>query len=265
MKFSKLPSSPDLSEVVAYFWTLRSTDQDSFDHIYRFVPDGYVDWIFHLKLPWLFRYHGGEGFEQHSCHLLGHASHHIDIRLKDDLELFGVKFHPWAARWLWQCEMNETTNKGFALDLVHGSWIRSLYDAILHTSCTQERIRLSEQRIRTQLKEPQNDLAPYIRSMQEFADDAGPSSISRRRLEQRFRSEVGISPGLFGKTMRINSAINSMITDPGASLTEVSYVNGFFDQSHFIRDFKRFTGLTPGQFQHHIEPDGEILNLRVAL
>lgn len=52
MKFQRYTPSLHLQPTIAYYWTLESEDKDDPDCTCRMVPDGYVDWIFHLKAPW---------------------------------------------------------------------------------------------------------------------------------------------------------------------------------------------------------------------
>lgn len=69
---------------------------------------------------------------------------------------------------------------------------------------------------------------------------------SQSPLEKRFRSRVGASPKKFASIIRMKHAIQQYT--PGASLTGLGYEAGFYDQSHFIREFKLFTGQSPESF-----------------
>ena len=70
--------------------------------------------------------------------------------------------------------------------------------------------------------------------------------ISQAPLEKRFRKVVGTSPKKFASIVRMRTAINNF--NPDASLTELGYSAGFYDQAHFIKEFKNFTGDTPKRF-----------------
>lgn len=65
-------------------------------------------------------------------------------------------------------------------------------------------------------------------------------------LEKRFRAQIGVSPKQYASIFRLKSVINSYRTE--TDLTAISYKAGFFDQSHFIKDFKAFTGEKPLNF-----------------
>jgi AraC-like DNA-binding protein len=70
--------------------------------------------------------------------------------------------------------------------------------------------------------------------------------ISQSPLEKRFRQVVGASPKKFASIVRLKHAIQNY--DPQNSLTDLGYEAGFYDQAHFIKEFKNFTGESPENF-----------------
>ncbi len=68
--------------------------------------------------------------------------------------------------------------------------------------------------------------------------------LSERQLERRFLQRVGVTPKRFATLRRFERAIASARTAP--SLTAVALDAGYYDQSHFVREFRRFTGVSPG-------------------
>ena len=70
--------------------------------------------------------------------------------------------------------------------------------------------------------------------------------LSQDAFEKRFRKVTGTSPKQFSSIVRLKTIIHRN-TSP-ASLTEIALANGYYDQSHFNKDFKLFTGLTPKTF-----------------
>jgi AraC-like DNA-binding protein len=69
---------------------------------------------------------------------------------------------------------------------------------------------------------------------------------SQSPLEKRFRQAVGASPKKFASIVRLKNVIQRYNTV--SSLTELGYEAGFYDQAHFIKEFKTFTGDTPEKF-----------------
>lgn len=70
--------------------------------------------------------------------------------------------------------------------------------------------------------------------------------ISQSPLEKRFRQVVGASPKKFASIIRLKHAIQNY--NPQNSLTDLGYEAGFYDQAHFIKEFKNFTGENPENF-----------------
>jgi len=77
-------------------------------------------------------------------------------------------------------------------------------------------------------------------------DLARRAGLSQSALERRFRREVGASPKKFAGIVRLRHVVR--LRQTGASLTEIAYSAGYADQSHFIKDFKRFAGQAPEPF-----------------
>ncbi len=74
--------------------------------------------------------------------------------------------------------------------------------------------------------------------------------ISNRGLQKLFKKYVGMSPVYFRKIARFNHAANLILNSPDLSLSNVTYECGYYDQSHFIKDFKKFGGISPSGFSH---------------
>lgn len=71
-------------------------------------------------------------------------------------------------------------------------------------------------------------------------------NISQDALEKRFRQQVGATPKQFANIVRLRKLITQYT--PNQTLTALAYDAGYFDQAHFIKDFKAFTGQSPQDF-----------------
>ncbi|MEP6985344.1 MAG: AraC family transcriptional regulator [Chloroflexota bacterium] len=70
-------------------------------------------------------------------------------------------------------------------------------------------------------------------------------SISERQFEKRFIQSVGLAPYFYIRVKRFNEALRLIHSGRFSKLTDVAHALNFYDQSHFIRDFKAFSGITP--------------------
>jgi methylphosphotriester-DNA--protein-cysteine methyltransferase len=65
---------------------------------------------------------------------------------------------------------------------------------------------------------------------------------------ETFTKKIGISPKQLGKVIRLQTALKMMLKQGHESLTAIAYDSDYYDQAHFIKDFKEFTGTTPRDF-----------------
>jgi AraC-like DNA-binding protein len=77
--------------------------------------------------------------------------------------------------------------------------------------------------------------------------------LSERQFERRFAQTVGISPQLYLRVKRFNEAARLLKTGQFETLIDVASAFNFYDQSHFIRDIKAFSGTTPKSLSHKEE------------
>lgn len=77
--------------------------------------------------------------------------------------------------------------------------------------------------------------------------------FGQRHLERLFQRHMGLSPKRYARLLRVARS-RDLIKQGGAanSLTDTALAAGYFDQSHFIHDFKAVTGFTPGGYLDHV-------------
>jgi AraC-like DNA-binding protein len=83
-------------------------------------------------------------------------------------------------------------------------------------------------------------------------DVAAESGLCRRRFIDLFAEEVGFTPKLYLRLRRFQGVLKDVFGMPAIDWSEVAYRHGYADQSHFNREFREFSGLTPSQY--HARP-----------
>jgi AraC-like DNA-binding protein len=84
------------------------------------------------------------------------------------------------------------------------------------------------------------------RGLVRVADLAAHAGLSPRQLERRFGEQVGLSPKLFLRILRFQEVLHALRHDVNVgSWADMALAHGFYDQAHFIRDFKSFVGESP--------------------
>ncbi|HML57001.1 MAG TPA: helix-turn-helix domain-containing protein [Ferruginibacter sp.] len=82
---------------------------------------------------------------------------------------------------------------------------------------------------------------------------ASLACLSVRQFERVSRQRVGLPPKLFARIVRFSKAYRMREESAHLSWTDIAHHCGYFDQMHFIRDFKTFTGITPKQAEKMLQ------------
>ncbi len=90
-------------------------------------------------------------------------------------------------------------------------------------------------------------------------------NTSTRSLQRQFRDDIGISPKDLMHIFRINKALRMMTDNNESDLSEIGYLSGYYDQSHFIRDIKKITGITPGKLKNNTNTKRVIADNRIFI
>lgn len=154
------------------------------------------------------------------------------------------------------CPANELFNQSVSLDnLFHRNTINQTEEKLANATTDSERIKIVERFLIAALKERESDkliveavkLIYRSKGTIKIKDLNEKLFISQSPFEKRFRKTVGTSPKKFASIVRFNAVLNDM--NNIKSLTELCYEHHFFDQAHFIKDFKQFTGDTPENYK----------------
>ncbi|MFT4015393.1 MAG: helix-turn-helix domain-containing protein [Agriterribacter sp.] len=154
---------------------------------------------------------------------------------------------------------NELFNLSLSLgDIFDKNKVEEVEDKLTVATTDSQRIEVVEQFLLSQLKDIETD-ALIIEAVKLIYQSKGiirvkelneKLFISQSPFEKRFRKVVGTTAKKFASIVRFNSVLDNM--SETKSLTEICYENNFFDQAHFIKDFKQFTGETPEKFKRFL-------------
>lgn len=154
---------------------------------------------------------------------------------------------------------NELFNQSLSLDNVFTKTkIAETEEKLAEAATDPQRIRIIEKLLLSQLKELKTDQL-IIEAVKMIYASKGSIRIkelneklftSQSPFEKRFRKLVGTTPKKFASIVRFNTVLDELGTHK--SLTDICYEHGFFDQAHFIKDFKQFTGESPEQFKRFL-------------
>jgi AraC-like DNA-binding protein len=87
----------------------------------------------------------------------------------------------------------------------------------------------------------------HARSLETVEQLSAQFNLSQRQFERKFTEYAGFTPKVYSRIIRFQSALSHYGSDY-KSLTDIAYECGYYDQSHFIHEFKEFSGYHPGQY-----------------
>lgn len=245
-----------LTDFVKCYWTLEG-DKETTPLKNTIVPDGTMKLIFHYGDTYKYHPNNGESVILPKCFLIGQLTKPYVVEPIGITGSFVVRFHPNGFLPFSTIPIKEMENTAVPLDKLFGENGKELGQKILNAKTTSERINLVENFLLERLKDKQT-IDNVVKSTIEtilntngqvsVTEHSKKSKVNRRHLTRKFSTAIGLSPKQLSKTIRLQATLKKLLTEEVTSLTDLAYENEYFDQAHFIKDFKEFTGLTPKAF-----------------
>jgi AraC-like DNA-binding protein len=251
MEFKSYIPSKHLAGVVKYYWTLEGKLSPAEMYVHRTMANHCPEIIFH---------YGSEFKEITTRNTIektfrtGIHSQTDKIRkftAKDNCGIFGVVLQPYALALLFRTSAIELKNELVDLESLLGQEGKDISDQILLANGNAQRLLLMNLFLSRQIEEVKH--ASIIRSVQSICIQHGnvniqhlsnQISLSQRQFERNFKDLVGFSPKTFSRLVRFKAIVDNYRAE-NKTMTEMAYDFGYYDQSHFIQDFKQFSGYSP--------------------
>lgn len=176
----------------------------------------------------------------------------------------GAVLEPGAAPLLFHSPADALAGRHTPLDAIWGAEADLLREELAGLSALDRRLLAFEQRLRSRLPSVcglHPGVAHALRRLapaeqREPVAEAGAvgrvaeeSGLGHRRFGQLFRTAVGLSPKRWARLQRFQYALRRAAADPLASWADVALAAGYCDQPHFTREFREFSGLSPGDYR----------------
>jgi AraC-like DNA-binding protein len=250
--FERVAPSPALRPFVQWYWQIQSrgrvvTPRHEFMH-----ADGSVGLVFNwgdaLELS------GGRFPQSISLDSISVRSKQLNLR--GHVAAFGILFQPGGSFPVLGIPMPELVSIEVLLAQTACRDLPQLYEQLAEMATLQERIALVEGWLERRLRDarPQSpvitpSLAYINRANGQLAMPhlAEAVSLGQRQLERLYQEQVGLSPKKMAQLRRVRQA-RTLLKQGIHPLTDIAYQCSFYDQAHFIREFKAVTGLTPGAY-----------------
>jgi len=272
VRMTEYKPPPSLAPYIELFWDARFNTKQ--EHLYsqKVVPNGYIELIIHTTDVHCHLSKYGLWSPSPDYTIIGLFTSPYEVRFKDIVNVFGVRFKPEAIYNLFGIPASEFHQKYEDMESILGPDFHSFCSRLREAEDVKKQILLAENYFSEKLQKIRNPLsyvnhaAEIIRKSNGFLrieDLCNNVFIGLRQLQRQFKQVIGISPKMYMRISRLNT-VNQLINDQKImNLTEIAFQCGYADQSHFIRDFKSIIGASPSFF---ISNNTEyIVNVNTAL
>lgn len=189
----------------------------------------------------------------------------LDTEKDVETETIGIEFRPQGVYRFFHFNLNEIKNQIYSLDDLLGNRGKQLTEQIANAASAKQKMFLVQQFLIDQLYRKDEDLI-FEYCVEKINSSKGKITIkelekktgySTRWLNIKFKEKLGVSPKNLSSVIRFKHYYQAIVNGKEKSFLKNDFYELYYDQSHFIKDFKRFTGSVPTKFEKQINSFGE--------
>jgi AraC-like DNA-binding protein len=250
---------PPLAALVDLFWYYRGLARPHGKE--RLLPTGTQELVINLRENRIRTYDADRLDllrELPGSVMSGPHSRYFVLDTRDESDVIGVHFKPGGAFPFLRPPAGELRDRQVGLEALWGETENALLrERLLQASGADAKFAVLEQALLRQLRHaPERhgavaqalrclDQAPRLRTIAEVSAGIG---LSSRRFIELFTAQVGLTPKLYCRVRRFQRVLQAVWHKRRVDWSAVALDCGYYDQAHFIRDFRAFSGLNPSAF-----------------
>lgn len=257
MEYQEYSPLQALSVYIRCFWTLEDLSPTHPPVREKIFPDGCTELIFHYGDHFR-KYDNEQDFHiQEKSFLHGQLTRYMEIEPTGRVGIFSLRFQPGGLQPFIPVPVSSLTEKTVSLSNLWQEEGQRLEADVLAATTNVERKNILEKFLLKKLEQKNSDKEPALQLAKTIASSEGTLNteelaaklqISKRHFEKTFVACVGLKPKMLARILRFNNALRLIEAGELDSFTAIAHEGGFYDQAHFIKDFKDITGLNPKKY-----------------
>jgi len=268
MQFRHIEPHSQLKNYVEKMWIFESSGKMPVDDMKLVVPNGNIKLTISFQNGIVAAINGKLfSSKEHDITLTGLVDVPVILDVDGDVmtETIGIEFSPKGTYRFFHFTLNEIQNQIYSLSDVLGNLGKQLVELINNATTAQQKIVLLQQFLLKQLLLYNEDLI-FEYCIDKITDSKGRITIkelekktgySSRWLNMKFKEKLGVSPKNLSSIIRFKECYKACLDGNEKSFFKNDFYELYYDQSHFIKDFKRFVGLSPTKFEKQINNFGK--------
>lgn len=251
MLYLEYAPSPALETVVDRMWTLDGPGDVA--ELAPILPDGHPELIVHCGDPFVELRADGARHVQAPMLLAGQLRQAVRLAPLGETHVVGARLRPDGAAAIFGGSLEELTDRIVDVAGIDCALARRLREDVMPRGSAEGRIRALDRTLRDHVRRWRADalvshactIALERRGLVRVSKLAAIVGLSGRQLERRFLARVGLSPKPFLRVIRFQEVLRAIGPACADDWASIALEHGFYDQSHFVGDFKAFTGQPP--------------------
>lgn len=247
---------PPLSKFVDSFWLYQASQLQHKSA--RILPTGTLELVINLPRNELLFYDAErhENYSRFSGAIVSGAHGH-GFTGTEETSIIGVHFKPGGAFPFLGLPAGDLADTHVDLETLWGSSAGRLRERLCESRNSAERFQLLEDALLSRLCHEVEHYYAVSTALEMFGKNQGRPTVrdaanylglSQRRFIQVFKAEVGMTPKLFSRIQRFQQTRSFIQLNPSPNWAALALDFGYCDQSHLIREFLEFSGLSPSRF-----------------
>jgi AraC-like DNA-binding protein len=262
MRYWRIAPDPRLSGVVSCYWAVDSQPigariQSLEPTEDLLIPDGLSEIVFNR---------GCDGFERWQLGVLEHRQHmrrsyiiggrsqSVNTHATESLQLAGVKLDSRFLKSIIRTPLSEFRESTLSLAELGDQQLLALEESVGNARCIETVIGLFDNYFLAATRELSRSRSAVDALIARIQQDGGATPImswarhagvDSRSLERTFCAQMGMTPKQYARVIRFKRHYQALIATDGARKSLSAGLDGFYDQSHFNREFRHFTGVAP--------------------
>ncbi|MFN8357936.1 MAG: helix-turn-helix transcriptional regulator [Spirosomataceae bacterium] len=268
MRYRKFAPASHLAPYVECFYVWEGNPARSAVLQVESPPSGFASLTFNYGDAYRVSNPKGQQVLTPASFVSGQATQRYQLSLSGQIGIVGVVLKPAAFFSLFGVPMYEFTDERTDLTAVLGTAGQQLQEQLLNAPTDAARIALLENFLTFQLSKTKQsfDRTDYAanlivtqRGIVNVSDLMNELYVCRRQFERKFMQKVGVSPKYYARIRRVGYLCSLLASQRWqvADWQDLIYLCGYYDQSHFIKEFTEFMGKSPSSY---VKNNAELAN-----